>query len=265
MPEFVCMENLSQTSKPSKSKENSTSEAVSSIYNFDDLSATEIFSDHFKTTRSFVLFIVVVAAAASAFFLITGCLNICKSSNESAALMSTVVSRDLDSTSINVASLYSSLISSPDGVGGLRKLQDYENTYITFIKVRLLTNYLTGEQPFISLSYKKNRVDHTLNVPIKPAATFLYYDGSLSAKPYFTNFNGLQRTILPGQNFYIGLLSGKMTDEERSYCDTNKSLCTILDMYNKDRVAIDALLATDTLVESTQTIELPIYFVGVTK
>ncbi len=251
------MENLSDVPT------NTNSDAVSSIYSLEDLPSTKLPPNHLKSTSSILLFVVVVAAAASAFLLISNCSANCKNNAEDVSDYPIMVNRSLDPFSIKIAALYSEYKKDANSVKAPYRLEDYNNLYLTFIKARLLTYYLTGDQSFASVEYKKNRILHTVNVPIDTKAHILFYNGSLSTKPYFTNFQNLKRRLLPGQTFYMGLLTGKLADTEKGYCDTDANLCTILDDYNNNKTSVDQLLTAAETSQSTQTIKLPIYFVGV--
>jgi hypothetical protein len=259
------MKNLSHSPSLTSANDSKPAEEVSSIFSFEDLSETDLFSDYLKVTKSFILFVVVVAAAGASYLLLSGCVHKCRWSSRSTMASSVTfpVQKNLDPLSISVAAMYSELKESPLAFGTPRSIDGFENLQITFLKVRMLTNYIVGDTRFLSLSYKKNQLWHTLNAPLSNESSLLFYDGQLTSKPYFISAGDLPKVLLPGQKFDLGVLTGALPESKES-CSDHEGLCNILDVYSNNRAQVDEVLKLNSLQESTQTIPLPIYFVGVT-
>jgi hypothetical protein len=262
------MENLPKDTEVNLSDPNpipavSNDSVVSSIINFDDLAETKLANlGPRKNALSFLL-VVVISATVASYILQSNCSDLprgfCPAVNEFAIPRKM---EQADEVGILVSSMFSDLKNGEFKYNEEQRIEGFDNLTVSFLNLKYQTNYFLGEQNNLSFEYTKNREKYTIGVPISKDSTFLYYDGDLKSKPFYTDVNGLLSSIKPAQKITIGLLTGELLESEKTHCDNNPNLCTILDVYGRNKKVVKDLIDVNTTLESTISSELPIYFVG---
>lgn len=255
-------QETSESTNSSANAENPPVSALNSIISFEDLAETKITAFAHSKKSTLFLFVFVVTAAVSATLLLSGCADLIGKCSYQESNLSAGSFYEADDIGIEVASKYADYRNGEIGEYAKSDLSGYENLSISFVNMKYLTNYFSGDTQGLAFSYIKDRKKYSIESPLYKESKFLFYKGDLSSNPFYTDINGLLPAIKPMQELTVGIVTGALTESEKSHCNDTVNLCKILDVYANNKKDVSDFLSPTGVMESTVSVSLPIFFIG---
>lgn len=255
-------QETSESTNSSVGAESQPVSALNSIISFEDLAETKLTAVANSRKSPLFLFVFVVSAAVATTLLLSGCADLIGKCSYQESNLSAGSFYEADDIGIEVASKYADYRNGEIGEYAKSNLSGYENISISFVNMKYLTNYFEGDSQGLAFNYVKDRKKYSIESPLYTESKFLFYNGDLSSNPFYTDINGLLPAIKPMQELTVGIVTGALTESEKSHCNDTVNLCKILDVYANNKKDVSDFLSPTGVMESTVSVSLPIFFIG---